>query len=377
VPGLAAIDRDPGFVEQRAWRLDDAVADLSWSLDGDALLAGSAAGSLYRLVDDVTRPRPWQAHSGGVTRVLPSPVDGDLVATAGEDGRVALWDVDTGRLQTLLCDGDSWVEHLAWTPDGRVLASAARRTISLWRDASALGVWYDARRQVLAMAWAPDGRRLATAANKGLYLWRMDAADDAGAEPMRLLSFPGAPVALAWRGNGKALAVGTQDGFLQVWCTSTGRKGPAGGGKGNGGQGRQLTMRGYRAKVSCLAWHPRRALIATAGGNDVVLWDIPETGKGAKGQPLRHHAHTITALGWSADGDYLASGDRAGHLCIRDRDGDPVFSRRLGDEISGLAWHPSGTALAVGNTDGDLYLFRRPGAPPPHDQADSLPGDQR
>lgn len=375
MPGLAAIQQGPGFAEQRAWRLDDAVADLAWTLAGDAVLAGSAAGSLYRLVDDAIQPRRWQVHSGGVTRVAACPGDDTIVATAGEDGRVALWDIQTGRLQTLLCDGDSWVEHLAWTNDGTVLASAARRTISLWRDAAALGVWYDARRQVLAMAWAPDGRRLATAANKGLYLWRMADADDVSAEPMRLLSFPGAPVSLAWQANGRALAVGTQDGFVQVWCMATGRKGPAG--RRADGQGRQLTMRGYRAKVTCLAWHPRRPTIATAGGNDVVLWDIPATGKGAKGRPLRHHAHTITALAWSADGAYLASGDRAGHLCIWDRDGDPVFSRKLGDEIHGVAWHPNDHCLAVGNTAGDLYLFRRPIEPPSHDKAASLPGETR
>ena len=78
-------------------------------------------------------------------------------------------------------------------------------------------MWYDAKRQILAMAWAPDGRRLATAANKGLYLWRVGANPDEAAEPVQLLSFPGAPVSVAWQANGKALAVGTQEACLQVW----------------------------------------------------------------------------------------------------------------------------------------------------------------
>ena len=199
-----------------------------------------------------------------------------------------MWDVVSGEQTTLLGTENGWVEHLAWTPDGKVLASAARKTISLWRGSESLGIWYDARRQVLAMAWAPDSKRLATAANKGLYLWRMQDARNNSSEPMQLLSFPGAPVALAWRPNGRALAVGTQDGFLQVWRQATG--------KSHDDNARQLTMRGYRSKVNCLAWHPRRGIIATAGGPDVVLWELPEAGKGARGQPLRHHQDTVTTL---------------------------------------------------------------------------------
>jgi WD40 repeat protein len=265
-----------------------------------------------------------------------------VAASAGEDGRVLLWHADSAELLAELAEESSWIEQLAWSSDGRTLAAAAEKTIHLWRDGESLGVWFDARRRVLAMAWAPDGERLATAANKGLYLWRIG-----GQEPAQLLEFPGAPVAVAWDTPGRALAVGTQDGFLQIWLQ--GRSGPA----------RRLTMRGYPGKVSCLAWHPRRAVIASAGGRDLVLWPTEGEAAGRKAQPLRAHEHTVTALGYAPDASLLVSGDRGGRLCVWDDAGVLQQLAELGDEITVLAWSADGR-LACGTTAGRLQVYAMP-----------------
>lgn len=352
MPGLAAIASDPLFGLRWSQTLADAVADLVWNADGRALLVGDAGGELQRHAADGAVLAKWLGHTAGVTRLRLQPGNDPVLASAGEDGRVVLWDSITGMQLSLLADQGGWVEQLAWTPDGQVLAAAASKTISLWRGEDSLGIWYDARRQILAMDWAPDNKRLATASNKGLYLWRLDHADSGNAEPMQLLSFPGAPVAVAWQPNGQALAVGTQDGFLQIWRQGATRQGPRGDAKAS-----QLTMRGYPGKVVCLAWHPTLPQIATAGGPDVVLWNLPRTGKGAKGRPLRHHRKTVTVLAWSPDGGLLASGDRAGRLCIWNANGELIFSQDMEHEISAMAWSPDGAALAVGDTGGRLQLL--------------------
>jgi WD40 repeat protein len=114
-------------------------------------------------------------------------------------------------------------------------------------------------------------------------------------------------------------------------------------------------MKGYANKVSCLSWHPSIATIASAGGNDVVLWTMPRSGGNAKGQPLRHHSSTITALRWSTDGSYLASADRAGRLCIWNANGEVVHSQQFEREITVLYWQPGDTALLAGDTGGGLH----------------------
>ena len=353
MPGLAAIATPAPFQVCQRHTLGDAVTDIAWSDDETMMLVAGADGVLHRFNGEGGTLGQWQAHEGGITRICPRPGDDNALASAGEDGRVVLWNATSGEQAAMLAQENGWVEHLAWTPDGAVLASAARKTISLWQDTESLGIWYDARRQVLAMAWAPDGKRLATAANKGLYLWRMDSGQPDASEPMQLLSFPGAPIAVAWQPDGKALAVGTQDGFLQVWRPAgiRGRKAQT--------RASQLTMRGYPGKVACLAWHPNRPVIATAGGPDVVLWELHATSSGSKGMPLRHHQATITALAWSSDGRHLASGDRAGRLCIWDAEGRPIFSQSFGHEISVIRWHTTQSILTIGDTGGSLYLLDR------------------
>ena len=353
MPGLAAIERRQPFSTDVSHRLDDAVTDLAGAVDGGWLIAGTASGRLSRYDRAGKSINDWQAHEGGVIRIRPQPDSDGMVASAGEDGRVVLWNCLDGTETTCLLDEKGWVEHLEWTPDGSVLAVAARKTLSLWKGADPLGMWYDAKRQILAMAWAPDGHRLATASNKGLYLWHVGRRDSEPADPVQLLSFPGAPVSVAWQPAGRALAVGTQDGFLQVW-----RAGGIGQ-RGGSDRARQLTMKGYAAKVGCLSWHPSRPTIASAGGKDVVLWQLPRSGGKAKGQPLRHHAATVTALRWAPNGSFLASGDRSGRLCIWNARGEAIYTQNLNQEITVLHWTPHSEALLVGDISGGLHLLNQ------------------
>jgi WD40 repeat protein len=332
--GLAAPVPEMAHVRWR-YGLPEAVTQLRW-LDAERLLCAGADGWVWEFDANGETNKRWKAHEGGVIRLCPKPGSSDI-ATSGEDGRVHLWD-HSGSLLATLAEESSWVEHLAWTPDGQVLAAASGRTIQLWKGRESLGVWYDARRNVLAIAWARDGKRLATAANKGLHLWRVG-----GDAPSQLLEFPGAAVALDWRPNGKALAVGTQDGFLQIWRQ--------GAGEGKRSRSGQLTMRGYPAKVGCLQWHPRQPRIATAGGNDVVVWETPKTGSG-KAQPLRLHRDAVTALAYDPKGELLATADRGGRVALWSSNGDLLQTLDQSSEVSALVWSPDGMSLAAGCVDG-------------------------
>lgn len=350
----------PEAVTALRWRT--ACADRVSGAEEDLLAAGADGWIRSHAGADGAESLAWQAHDGGVTAVclrpLPKqPTNGlpAVLASAGEDGRVALWDA-RGVLAATLAEESSWVEHLAWTQDGRLLAAAAGRSIHLWRGDESLGVWYDANRSVLALAWAPDGKRLATAANKGLHLWQVG-----GDAPVQLLQFPGAPVVLGWRPDGKALAVGTQDGFLQVWRQTSRSRDTR-----KAAVSSQLTMRGYPAKVSCLDWHPTRSRIATAGGQDVVLWDIPAAGEG-KPTPLHLHRTAVTALTYAPDGALLASGDRDGRVCIWSDAGAPLQSLSLEAEVACAVWNADGSAVAFGCTDGAITVLDIDAATSPAD----------
>jgi WD40 repeat protein len=118
-------------------------------------------------------------------------------------------------------------------------------------------------------------------------------------------------------------------------------------------------MKGYPSKVSCLSWHPTRPAVASAGGADVVVWQLPN-GKGqAQAQPLRQLSATVTALEWADDGEFLAAGDRSGRVCIWNHRGEPVYTLNFEHEITVLRWKPGGCALLIGDTSGGLHLLHR------------------
>ena len=247
MPGLATMPGDEALSLRWSNMLSDALADLAWSSDGSLLYAGSV--DKHRALRCSRRPSTvWQAHDAGITRLAIKPGDDDTLASTGEDGHVILWDSRSGERRALLADEGGWVELLAWTPDGKVLAAAASKTLSIWRGES---LWDSGTTCscILAMDWAPI-----------VAAWRQP--------PIRACTFG------AWMTTGRAvlnpcncsvtrahpyrspgtmrraLAVGTQDSFLQVWRQAVGSKGPHATGKAS-----QLTMRGYPGKVTCLAWH--------------------------------------------------------------------------------------------------------------------------
>ncbi|MBN1889777.1 MAG: WD40 repeat domain-containing protein [Thermoflexales bacterium] len=160
------------------------VQSVAFSADGSLLASSAHDDALVQAKDNTVRV--WRVSDGELLRTLPagdkgwymesvafSP-DGSLLA-ASVGSRVWLWRVSDGQLLRELEGHTSTVRSVAFSADGTVLASGAwDNTVRLWRvpDGQLLRTLEGHTDYVTSLAFSPDGRWLASGAYDGtLRLW--------------------------------------------------------------------------------------------------------------------------------------------------------------------------------------------------------------
>jgi WD40 repeat protein len=273
---------------------------------------------------------------------LAGTADGRLVATAGNDGVISVWDVVSSRLVqtsrhrgrlrhvTFSSEGDrllivagntAEVEYLdesrrvvtiehpdtilaaAFRPDGKaVLTAGDDGTAQLWdaRSGRAAAPPIEHGEPVLAVAFSPDGTRVVTGAVDGsARVW-----DTRSSRPVcPPLAHPSSVLCAAFAPNGKMIALGLDEGGAQLRDATSGRA-----------IGRPLE---HRAAVDSLLFHPDGGLLAT-GSRDwkVRLWSIGGVADVVRAPVVLGHGAPVSAMVLSPDGKRLMTTSRDGRARI-------------------------------------------------------------
>ena len=273
---------------------------------GGSLLAWGGFDGLLR-VYDTSKRRLWTSdmETGGLTSVAISP-DASRLVTGLRDGTIGLWSLAGGPDETPVAahvanlkGHTATVRALAFrSGDGLLASGGYDRSIRLWNltDRECVRVIETANGPVPAVAFTPDGRQVASCGLRSIDFWDVETGQRVRAVMSRRV------FGLSLSQDGQTLYGGDGESVVRVWQTLPDRS--------------KTWIAEHEGRSYGLSISPDGLTAATGGRKATVqVWDVVSR---RLRRTLTAHADQVYAVKIAPDNKWLATASRDGFIKIWD-----------------------------------------------------------
>lgn len=294
------------------------VYRIQWSNDGQKLAIPNANRDIA--IWDINQREPHRHLSGHTDRVYDvswSPADTNQLASVSRDGRVLLWDVVNGIVYSTFQLESRANFSVAWSPDGRNVASATRNTVFIIdvHTGQIIKKLLGHSQSIYCVAWSPDGKVLVSgSADSRIVVWsaltwqKITVLEDHSS----------GIIDVAWSPDGTMLASGSADCTVRLWDTQNWRA--------------AVVLEGHSRYVNAVSFAADARFLASKSGDDTVkIWSTGDW----------KLTHTI-AEKRGASGPYLSSLQFHPHM--------PILATLGEDDVGVRLWGFNPPAMLTAGT---------------------------
>ena len=352
------------FAAAKTVNLWDMIAPVPQALNGHAAdiesLAWRGDGAQVASGDKGRAIRLWNGPDGAPQGLIETPSDTVLglayhpnnaqLISAGSDGLARLWQLPLVEPKVVEAKGP--VKVVAFSLDGNRVATAGDdKIVRVWNvnDGALIKEIPAPDQPVVAVALKSDGSQVVFAlANKTIRV--CNVAD--GAEVKKIENVPTPVTALAFQMDGGRFATAGEDNQIRVYDVATIKEVKA--------------MPGHTARINTLVWAPNDANALYSGSADKTakMWNINE-GKPARDFP--GHGDAVTTVTTTRNGVWIATGSADKAIRIFQTGDAKLLATVNGHAgpVTSVGFSENNTRLASGSADNTVRFWdiTNPAAP--------------
>lgn len=326
--------------------------------DGKLLATSGYGGACYLFdVESLKLRKTFDKESGENTTVALSP-NGQVLVSGARDGSLTIWDTDSGAKIQELPRLELPIEGLAFSPDGKLLASTSGDykqhtkpgTVKLWNTET----WDEVAnlpgptQKMRAIQFSPDGKTLIAGGSQSELLVYNVAAKTLS----KRISFPTEVSTCAFLPSSRFAVLGGWDGRVELWDLQSGT--------------RSVRYDGHRPAnrdhnfIFHVAASVDGSVVASAGGDGhVKLWPATNLAPIKPLMTLENPDTEVFHVAMSPDGSQFVISKADKTLQIIETKTGKILKtiENLNTPCAGLAFAPDGKTFAGGMLGGKVFIW--------------------